>query len=306
MNSYEKSEILKDSIYKLYSKEGRSKSYISNLLNIPRKTLTEKIKEWEFPEAEPRHHLTPANQKFANRNRELIISRLNNRFTITDIANELKVSRDYLYNISKGDEAIGNAFKHYTAEIHSNAEMHHYEKMSDSSRSYFVKTLPGEIWHVVLGYENYEISNMGRIRSKNKKGDYYLLKQQIGQNGRPYVTLYKDSRKGTFQVSRLVAHIFVTGWSKTNTTVNYKDGNVLNNKSSNLEWVSQSENNLHSYQILNRSKVRKNKSDFKKVIYQNKYEFKTVCALAKFIGKSETQTRRYLEEPEKHNLKIIY
>ena len=80
---------------------------------------------------------------------------------------------------------------------------------------------------------------------------------------------------------------------------------MSNNASDNLEWVSQSENNRHSYQVLKRKNCTKNKSDFKKVVYKGKYEFKTVAALARFIGKSETQTRRYLETPHKHDLEII-
>ena len=55
----------------------------------------------------------------------------------------------------------------------------------------------------------------------------------------------------------------------------------------------------------NRSVVRNNKSPFKQIIYKNKYEFKTVAAFARFIGKSETQTRRYLETPSKYEIKIV-
>ena len=39
MTNSEKAELLKDTIYQLYSKEGRSKSYISRLLEIDRKIL---------------------------------------------------------------------------------------------------------------------------------------------------------------------------------------------------------------------------------------------------------------------------
>ena len=69
--------------------------------------------------------------------------------------------------------------------------------------------------------------------------------------------------------------------------------------------MTQGENNAHAYAVLNRPVIKKNKSDFLKVIYKGKYEFKTVATLARFLEKSETQTRRYLEEPSKHELKIV-
>ena len=115
-----------------------------------------------------------------------------------------------------------------------------------------------------------------------------------------------DGKKHNLQVSRLVGFHFLEGFSDERNTINHKDGDVSNNTSDNLEWVSQSENSEHSYRVLKRGNhMGKNKSDFKKVVYKGKYEFKTVAALARFIGKSETQTRRYLETPHKHDLEII-
>ena len=96
---------------------------------------------------------------------------------------------------------------------------------------------------------------------------------------------------------------FVLAFQMKN-TVNHKDGDVTNNKSENLEWVSQSENNIHSYDKLNRKKnVSKPLSFY--ILYKDCYKFKTVSAFARFINKSETQARRYLKEPEKHDIKLI-
>ena len=41
------------------------------------------------------------------------------------------------------------------------------------------------------------------------------------------------------------------------------------------------------------------------IVYDNKYKFKSIAAYARFIGKSEIQARRYMDEPEKHNIKVI-
>lgn len=104
--------------------------------------------------------------------------------------------------------------------------------------------------------------------------------------------------------SRIVAHTFVEGFSETNNTVNHIDGDVTNNNASNLEWLSQADNNRHRSKCLAR-KENSTMIKFEKVIYQKKYEFKTQRALAKFLGISPTQVRRYLEHPEKHELEIV-
>jgi hypothetical protein len=120
-----------------------------------------------------------------------------------------------------------------------------------------------------------------------------------------YVTLYNGNKAKNLQVAVLVAHAFVEGYDETHNTVNHKDGNVQNNVWTNLEWMSQSENNKHAYDKLNRTRVNFRKYHFKKIVYMNKYEFKTVAAFSRFIGKSPTQTRRYMDEPEKHDIKLI-
>ena len=120
-----------------------------------------------------------------------------------------------------------------------------------------------------------------------------------------YVKLYNGTKIKNLQVARLVGHAFVDGYSEKNNTINHNDGNVANNKASNLTWVSQSDNNLHSYKELNRLKVRCKRYNFTKILYKNKYEFKTVAAFAKFLNKSETQIRRYLDNPKKYDIKLI-
>lgn len=107
------------------------------------------------------------------------------------------------------------------------------------------------------------------------------------------------------KIHRLVAHAFCEGFSEIRNTVNHIDGNKFNNKASNLEWVSQSENNKHAYTALSRP-VNIGKPIDYIISYKDKYQFKTVASFARFIGKSETQARRWIEEsPEKHEIKKI-
>lgn len=308
MTSFEKAELLKTTIEHLYSKEGRSISYIGKLLEINRKTLSEKIKEWKLPEAEPRHHFTPSVQKFLNKNRNLIKSRLDHDISITQIAKELKVERGLLQKtIIPNDPVLNKAREDYINRLHAQANERKEDFMEKSRLDYDIVDLPGEIWKPILGWDGYMVSNKARIKHLAKRyGKYHLVKTfPNSNNGRIYVMLQKDNIKKNIQLANVVAHAFVEGYDETHNTVNHEDGDVGNNDATNLTWQTQSDNNTHAYRKLNRSKVNKKKYQFSKIVYQHKYEFKTVAALARFIGKSETQTRRYLDEPDKHEIELI-
>lgn len=308
MTMNEKAELLKPAITQLYSKEGRSFSYISRLLDIDRKALTSKIREWKIPEAEPRRHLTPSMQKFVNKNRQYIKSRLDKDISLTKIAESLKISRHQLYRtLILNDEVLTAAHAAYISRLHTKARETKQQKMDQSRLSYDPEDLPGEQWKDVLGYEGYQVSNMGRVKHYTiRYKAYHLVKSFPNKNnGRLYVAVYNASGPKNLALARLVAHAFIEGYSDTNNTVNHKDGDVTNNRADNLEWISQGENNAHSYRELKRPRKQCKRYDFRVIQYQNKYEFKTVAAFARFLGKSETQTRRYLDSPAKYKIKLV-
>ena len=88
----------------------------------------------------------------------------------------------------------------------------------------------------------------GRIRNF-KTGTW--LKFQKSPNGYYKVDIFIDGRNKTITVHRVIAECFVPNPLKKK-TVNHKDGNKLNNLASNLEWMTQRENNLHKNKILKR------------------------------------------------------
>ena len=307
ISSKDKAEMLKASIHQLYTNEGRSKSYISRLLGINRKTLGIKIREWKFEDPKPMHHLAPSSQKFLNRNRNLIKSRLDRDVSVADIAAELKIRSDSLRKtFINSDSVLRKAYEDYLQRKKDTHEQKINFMVEKSSRE-CSEDLEGEIWKPILGYEGYDVSNKGRVRHVVKRyGKYYVLKQTPNKNnGRMYVCLQTKKGRKNLNVARLVAHAFVSGYSKENSTVNHEDGNVVNNESWNLKWTSQGKNNEHAYRVLNRNKVNFKRYGFDKILYRGKYEFKTVAAFAKFIGKSETQARRYLDFPDKHEIKLV-
>jgi len=308
MSSMEKAESLKNAIYQLYVNEGRSKSYISRLLEINRKTLAEKIKEWDFPE--PRHvrHANPSTEKFIKKNRTLIKARLDSDVTVTDIAKELGVNRSLMRSVFYYDEILKKANEDRMQRIHNAAQERIEGLKENSSLDYYEGDLPGEEWREILGYPDYMVSNKGRIRSYAKRYKSWYLRRQYANevcDNRLYVILSNGTgRQKSLSVARIVAHAFVSGFSETRNTVNHIDGDVQNNDASNLEWVSQEENNIHAYRVLKRRPSQRRRK-FSKIILNDKYEFKTIRALAKFMGISETQASRYLDEPHRHGLKMI-
>ena len=122
--------------------------------------------------------------------------------------------------------------------------------------------------------------------------------------GRLYVCITDGQQRKNLMVARIVAHAFVPGYDTEHCTVNHEDGDVTNNKASNLTWMSQAQNNKHARDFLPR-KPNSFRRDFHKIIYKDKYEFKTIGAFARFIEKSPTQAGRYVNEPEKYDIKLI-
>lgn len=106
-----------------------------------------------------------------------------------------------------------------------------------------------EIWKDIIGYEGYyQISNFGNVKNiqTNK-----LLIGDTNNAGYRRVMLYNPIKKRFF-IHRLVALHFCDGVDDKK-VVNHIDGDKLNNKAENLEWVTHSQNDLHAYKLNLRS-----------------------------------------------------
>jgi hypothetical protein len=114
-----------------------------------------------------------------------------------------------------------------------------------------------EVWKSIDDFENYMVSNYGRVKSidriikENGKKGYFkkgvVLKGQPNKNnGRIYVNLYNTREKKIKNaiVARLVAKAFIDN-PKNLREVNHIDRDVTNNHVDNLEWVSPKENMKH-------------------------------------------------------------
>lgn len=117
-----------------------------------------------------------------------------------------------------------------------------------------------EIWKDIAGFNNYQISNLGRVKSLsrtifNGKG-YFISKEKIMSlkyNTRQYafIHLRVDGKSIPKRINRLVAESFIVN-PENKKEVNHKNGIRNDNSVNNLEWVTTSENQLHSFRVLGR------------------------------------------------------
>lgn len=110
------------------------------------------------------------------------------------------------------------------------------------------------------------------------------------------VSLWKDGDHKQFLVARLVAMTWCKGY-REDLTVNHIDGNPLNNKADNLEWVTMSENTRHAFRTgLNplAKKVTLTKDG-------EMFDFYSMSEASKFLGRKNDS---YLSTAIKHGTKI--
>lgn len=304
MTQKEKIVSLKDTIQFLYEKEGRPKAYIARLLMVDRSALSKQINAWGLVKANA-YRMTPSNQKFANRHRQLIKSRFDHDVSESEIARELGVTRDYLRYIVSRTPELKEAKERYVERLHNNANTRRADLAAASKLDYDFEPIAGEKWRSILGHPEFEVSDFGRVRRYGKSYQRYYLRKPYTNpiTGRLYISIEGKS----FMLARLVAYAFVDGNSAESNTVDHIDGDIKNNRAKNLRWVSQGENNKHAYELGRvKNRAYQTNGKFKKIILDDKYEFKTIEALSRFLGVSPTQTQRYIKGETKFNRKIQF
>lgn len=104
----------------------------------------------------------------------------------------------------------------------------------------------GEIARSVnFGDGNYVVTNFGRV-ANTVKSTLVALKEKKGYI---QVGLCCDKKVSWTSAHRLVAFAFIpNSYPETKIQVNHIDGNKLNNRVENLEWVTPSENQIHAFE----------------------------------------------------------
>ena len=143
---------------------------------------------------------------------------------------------------------------------------------------------------VIDGYSDYKIDEEGNVYGKNGN----ILKPFTTSTSEYlYVTLFSDKKKKkNFSVHRLVALTFLNNpFSKKH--VNHVDGNKLNNKASNLEWVTREENMQHACRNKLHNTTKLSVCDIKK-IRALKNKGSSVSKLASMFNVHKTTVHRLL------------
>lgn len=109
-----------------------------------------------------------------------------------------------------------------------------------------------EEWRDVRGFSGYQVSNWGRIRTHNKitytelRGFRHwkdrIMKQKVDKQNNYRICIWKNGKPYDFLVARLIADAFCGEYRDTDLTVNHIDGNRLNNRADNLEWLTLADN----------------------------------------------------------------
>ena len=117
-----------------------------------------------------------------------------------------------------------------------------------------------EVWKEINDYPLYQVSNLGSVKSL-RFGKDKILKSGLSKTGYLCVKLTNESNVKSQYIHRLVADHFIEK-NNLGLVVDHINENKIDNRSENLQWVSQRTN------ILNISKEFT--SDYKGVSYNKK------------------------------------
>jgi len=120
-----------------------------------------------------------------------------------------------------------------------------------------------EEWKTIKVFDDYEISNFGRVKSFKRYKNGKILNYYDDSHGYLFVKLYINGKSDNKRIHRLVLETFV-GINPDKPFCNHIDGNKENNYIENLEWCTPSENIKHEFKIGLQSNKGENNPNYRK------------------------------------------
>src|SRR3990167_2993341 len=127
-----------------------------------------------------------------------------------------------------------------------------------------------ELWKTIKNYPDYEISNLGNVRSWKYTNSPRLL-SPVNVNGYQRVRLCNNSRSIQMSIHRLVCEQFKNK-PKTKKIIDHLDGNKANNNIDNLEWCTQKKNIQKHFSRNHDKNCKTCKAYFRHIHRINKYK----------------------------------
>jgi hypothetical protein len=138
-----------------------------------------------------------------------------------------------------------------------------------------------EIWKKISWAVDYEVSNLGNIRS-SKYGSARLLKPTM-RKGYYMVCIRAENTIKQATLHRLVADAFVPN-PYGYTIVNHKDENKTNNNANNLEWCTP------QYNVTYKNAHKKSEEKHKKKVFKYSINGEYICSYNSMI-EAEKETK---------------
>lgn len=158
-----------------------------------------------------------------------------------------------------------------------------------------------EVWKKAKNYSNYEVSNLGRLKTYNWKGSgkERILKPALDKSGYLRTVLKGDDGiSKTIKVHRIVLNTFIP--TDDFLEVNHKNGIKNDNRLDNLEWCTRRENIQHCIDnnlqyVLKGEEIGNSKLKNEDVIYiRNNYKPRIITRV--FLAKKFNVTEATIKD----------
>jgi len=98
-----------------------------------------------------------------------------------------------------------------------------------------------EVWKIYPENKNYSVSNLGKVKNNTTGRELKIM-----NNGKGYCIVSIQGHP--YKLHRVVGKCFIPN-TNNKPQINHLDGNKQNNNVSNLEWVTNSENQKHAHSL---------------------------------------------------------